>query len=128
MEWTRVAEIVPARHTALCRKLRMCPIGGVDDVKPVSFLRAYFARVDDPYAGGDLGNAQRIGTVIWGLLVALAVLLVPLNPPTNVVGSVGWAVAALLLCAGIGAAYAMRRERLGSWGALLLLSYGTVVA
>jgi hypothetical protein len=33
-------------------------------------FRGYFARREDPYAGGDLANAQRIGAVIWGLLLA----------------------------------------------------------
>jgi diguanylate cyclase (GGDEF)-like protein len=91
-------------------------------------LRGYFARREDPYAGGDLENAQRMGTVLWGLLVVLAIALVPLNPPTDVVGSIGWALAALLILAGIAVAYLMRRGEFGSWRALLAVSYGTVVA
>jgi diguanylate cyclase (GGDEF)-like protein len=91
-------------------------------------IRGYFARRDDPYAGGDLANAQRIGTVIWGLLVLLALLLVPLNPPTDVVGAVGWILAALLIAAGVWAVYSMRSGRFASWGTLLLLSYETAIA
>jgi diguanylate cyclase (GGDEF)-like protein len=91
-------------------------------------IRGYFARRDDPYAGGDLGNAQRIGAVIWGLLVALALLLVPLNPPTDVVGVAGWAVGAALVLAGIAVVLSMRSGRLNSWNSLLVISYATAVA
>jgi diguanylate cyclase (GGDEF)-like protein len=91
-------------------------------------IRNYFARRDDPYAGGDLQNAQRMGTVLWGLLVVLAVLLVPLNPPTEVVGSIGWVLGGLLIVAGIAVTYAMSQRRLTGWGSLLALSYGTVIA
>jgi diguanylate cyclase (GGDEF)-like protein len=90
-------------------------------------VRAYFARSEDPYAGGDLGNARRIGTVIWSLLVALAILLVPLNPPTDEIGAAGWAVTAGLVVAGIVTIYGMRTGRLDSWGALLFVSCVTVV-
>jgi diguanylate cyclase (GGDEF)-like protein len=91
-------------------------------------LRSYFARTPDPYAGGDLDNAQRMGVVLWSLLVLLAVPLVPLNPPTDVVGSVGWVLTALLVVAGITMTYSMHRRRFTSWGGLLVLAYVTVVA
>jgi diguanylate cyclase (GGDEF)-like protein len=94
----------------------------------MSMLRSYFARQQDPHAGGDLGNAQRIGSVIWGLLVALALVLVPLNPPTKPFGAAGWAVAALLIAAGGAIAYLLRRGRIDSWDALLVAAYGTAIA
>jgi diguanylate cyclase (GGDEF)-like protein len=91
-------------------------------------IRGYFARRDNPYAGADLGNAQRIGMVIWGLLVGLAILLVPLNPPTEPLGGGGWAAGGALILSGVAAVYLMRAGRFAGWGALLLVSYSTVVA
>ena len=58
-----------------------------------SSLRGYFARREDPYAGGDLANARRLGTIIWALLVFLVALLLPLSPPDDAIGDAGWAVA-----------------------------------
>jgi diguanylate cyclase (GGDEF)-like protein len=91
-------------------------------------IRGYFAHREDPYAGGDLENAQRLGTVLWGLLVVLAVLLVPLNPPTDVVGSIGWLLAALLILAGIAATFYMRAGRFSNWTSVLAVSYATIIA
>jgi diguanylate cyclase (GGDEF)-like protein len=94
----------------------------------MSSLRTYFARREDPYAGGDLENAQRIGSVIWGLLVVLAVVLVPLNPPTEQLGPGGWIVGVVLVTSGTAITYLLRRGRIGSWDALLAAAYGTAVA
>jgi diguanylate cyclase (GGDEF)-like protein len=91
-------------------------------------IRGYFARGQDPYAGADLGNAQRIGVIVWGLLVALAVLLVPLNPPTGTLGDAGWLPAAALIACAVVTAYLMRTGRFASWDALLAVSYVTVAA
>jgi diguanylate cyclase (GGDEF)-like protein len=91
-------------------------------------IRGYFARSDDPYAGGDLESAQSLGTVLWGLLVLLALLLIPLNPPTKEVGEAGWALASLIVVGGIATTYLMRRGRFGGWVALLAVAYGTIVA
>src|SRR3954453_14594270 len=90
-------------------------------------VRAYFARTEDPYAGGDLENARRIGTVIWGLLVALTVLLVPVNPPDEVLGAAGWAVAGALIPGGVLTIFWMRTGRLDSWNTFLFISYATVL-
>jgi diguanylate cyclase (GGDEF)-like protein len=89
-------------------------------------LRGYFARREDPYAGGDLANAKRIGTVIWGLLTALAAALLALNPPNHGLGDAGW-IFAVALIAGFGVmTWQLRKGDLGSWGTLLLASYLTV--
>jgi diguanylate cyclase (GGDEF)-like protein len=94
----------------------------------MSMLRSYFARQENPHAGGDLDNAQRIGSVIWGLLVALAIVLVPLNPPTEPFGASGWAVVAVLIAAGIGITYQLRRSQIDNWDTLLVAAYGTAIA
>jgi diguanylate cyclase (GGDEF)-like protein len=91
-------------------------------------LRSYFARRDDPYAGGDLDNAQRIGSVLFGLQVVLVGVLLPLSPPTHAVGNAGWVITAAVVAAGVLVTYGMRARRLSSWAGLLACSYGAVAA
>jgi diguanylate cyclase (GGDEF)-like protein len=91
-------------------------------------LRSYFARRDDPYAGGDLDNAQRIGSVLFGLQVVLIAVLLPLSPPTHAIGGAGWIVTLGVLAAGVLVAYGMRSRRFASWSALLACAYGAVAA
>jgi diguanylate cyclase (GGDEF)-like protein len=89
-------------------------------------LRGYFARREDPYAGGDLANAKRIGTVIWGLLTALAAALLALNPPTHGLGDAGWILAVALIAGSAWMTRQLRKGGVGSWGTLLLAAYLTV--
>ncbi|HEX3561924.1 MAG TPA: GGDEF domain-containing protein [Solirubrobacterales bacterium] len=85
----------------------------------------YFASNPEPYPGEDVGNAQRIGVVVWGLLVALLLVLVPLNPPTEGSAIGGWVLGAALTLAGIAAVFLFASGRIASWSALLLVSYLT---
>ena len=85
----------------------------------------YFASDPEPHAGEDVGNARRIGAVVWGLLVALFVLLVPFNPPTEAVGTGGWVLGGALIVAGIAVIVLLVSGRIASSSALLLLSYLT---
>ncbi len=94
----------------------------------MSVLRSYFARLDDPYAGGDLDNAQRIGFVLFALQVVLVLALWPLSPPTHAIGNAGWIAAAAVIAAGIVVTVGMRQRRFASWTALLAASYGAVAA
>jgi diguanylate cyclase (GGDEF)-like protein len=90
-------------------------------------LRTYFAKRPDPFAGGDIGNAQRLGGLFWILLVVLTVAMWALSPPTDAIGEAGWIPgAAIVACLG-GMALAMRRERLPDWNKLLGVAYLTVV-
>jgi hypothetical protein len=91
-------------------------------------LRSYFARTPDPYAGGDLDNAQRMGSLLFGLQVLLILALVPLSPPTHAIGRVGWLVALGVAGAGALVTVGMYRRRFASWTALLACSYGAVAA
>lgn len=91
-------------------------------------LRTYFARQPDPYAGGDLDNAQRIGGVLFGLQALLIVVLTPLSPPTHASGSAGWIVTAGIVALGASVTVAMYRRRFQTWNALLVSSYGAVAA
>jgi diguanylate cyclase (GGDEF)-like protein len=91
-----------------------------------SSIRGDFARQDDPYAGGDLENAQRIGVVLWGLLVLLAVALLPASTPENPSRGIGWAIAAVLIALGIALVIQNRRRRISSWRRQLATGYGIV--
>ncbi len=94
----------------------------------MSVLRSYFARQPDPYAGGDIDNAQRIGSVLFGLQVVLVAALWPLSPPTHAIGSAGWIVAGAVLAGGAAVSYGMHRRRFATWNGLLLAAYGAVAA
>jgi diguanylate cyclase (GGDEF)-like protein len=90
-------------------------------------LRQYFATRPDPFAGGDLGNAQRLGGLFWALLILLTVALWALSPPTDAIGAAGWIPATAVVIGLGGVAYAMRRERLESWDRLLAVAFLTVI-
>jgi diguanylate cyclase (GGDEF)-like protein len=94
----------------------------------MSMLRSYFARRPDPYAGGDLDNGQRIGSVLFGLQVLLILVLLPLSPPTHPIGDAGWVVTAGVVGAGAVVYLGMRQRRFSSWVALLAAAYGAVAA
>jgi len=91
-------------------------------------LRSYFARRADPYAGGDLDNAQRIGSVLFGLQALLIAVLTPLSPPTHPIGGAGWIVTGAIVVVGVAVTLGMHRRRFESWNALLIASYGAVAA
>ena len=91
-------------------------------------LRKYFARQQDPYAGGDLENAQRLGAVLFALQVALIAALSPLSPPTQAFGALGWVAAAVIELGGVAVVLRMHRRGFRNWTELLAVSYGAVAA
>jgi diguanylate cyclase (GGDEF)-like protein len=97
-------------------------------VSLMSALRSYFARTPDPYAGGDIDNAQRIGSVLFGLQVLLILVLFPLSPPTHAIGNAGWLVAFGIVGCGVLVTIGMRRRRFPSWSVILGICYGAVAA
>ena len=86
-------------------------------------IREYLAVRPDPYAGGDLANAQRLGAVLWALMLALALVLLSLSPPDEAIGGVGWLAAGLLLAANAALVVSLRRQRLANWLTLLVVAY-----
>ena len=96
-------------------------------MSPPGRLRSYFASRPDPYAGGDLDNAQRLGAVFWALLMALTVLAFTLSPPTQAIGDTGWIPAAVLVALGVTFVVALRRRRIASGTGLLVVGYGTAI-
>jgi diguanylate cyclase (GGDEF)-like protein len=93
----------------------------------ISRIAGYFARIPDPYAGGDLENAQRLSTVLWGLLVVLAIGLLPIHSPKEPSEGTGWAIAGALVALGVLLVIQCRRRRITSWGGLLAAGYGIVL-
>jgi diguanylate cyclase (GGDEF)-like protein len=95
-------------------------------VTSTSAFRGYFARRADPYAGGDLDNAQRISAFLWGVLVVLTVGLLPASPPTHPSKGVGWSITAVLVILGAFLIIQNRRRRISTWRLLLITGYAIV--
>ena len=90
-------------------------------------LTGYFARRDDPYAGGDLENAQRLSALLWGLLVLLAAILVPVSGVEEPSEAAGWAIAGALVALGVLLVVQCRRQRISGWGWFLATGYAVAL-
>src|SRR3954471_1259631 len=87
-------------------------------------VRALFARSDDPYAGGDLATARRLGALVWLLCTTVVVVLLPVAPPDHAIGPAGGPLAALIVGAGLLWARRLRRSHADiGWDELLRTSY-----
>ena len=119
------------------RKRARCPIGAwsggaqlgasASDHWLVPFrakLRALFATGGDPYAGADAPTARRLGALLWLIVTAIAVALLPLAPP-DAVGVWSWPLAAAALLGGLVCAHVITRGEAG-WDAMLATSYAGV--
>jgi diguanylate cyclase (GGDEF)-like protein len=83
----------------------------------------------EAYSPEDLPTALRIGSTLWAMGMAIAVLLLPLSPPDEAIGSAGWIVTAALIAGGFGALLAYRSPRLPwTFDRLYLSSFSTIVA
>lgn len=92
-------------------------------------VRAYFAAREDPYAGADMANAQRLGALLWSLVAILIVLIWVPSPPNEAIGDAGWIPAGVFALCAFGVVAALRRRKLiDSWGRMLAVSYGAAVA
>jgi diguanylate cyclase (GGDEF)-like protein len=78
----------------------------------------------DPYAGGDLPNARRLGALIWAISTGFAALLLAFTPPTAVIGAAGWPVVGVGMLAGLLAARRLvAADSRTTWDELLRMSY-----
>ncbi|HEV2062090.1 MAG TPA: GGDEF domain-containing protein [Solirubrobacteraceae bacterium] len=77
----------------------------------------------DPYAGGDLPTARRLGALLWLTSSGLAAFLLPLSPPDEAIGGWGWLVAALLIALGLAWARVFARDDALTWDRMLASSY-----
>jgi diguanylate cyclase (GGDEF)-like protein len=59
----------------------------------------------DFYATADLKTAKRIGGILWLVAWVIVVLLLPVAPPTEHVGDVGWVFVAVTLLGTLGLVY-----------------------
>jgi diguanylate cyclase (GGDEF)-like protein len=76
------------------------------------------------YEGADPENAARIAAALWLLSGLLTLIFLPLDPPTDAIGSAGWVIAAAVVATSIvGGRRILRRQTPPSWDALLALSY-----
>ena len=75
----------------------------------MSRLKQLLERQADPYAGVDLGNATRLGGVLWIVAIVLVAVLLPAAPPDDPLGDTGWLVAAALLASSVLAGLQLRR-------------------
>jgi diguanylate cyclase (GGDEF)-like protein len=97
----------------------------------VAAIRLAFARREDPYAGGDLALARKLDAILTATGTAVALMLIPLAPPTVAIGAAGWAVAgAIALTSGASTIYDRLKSGGRSWPALLAWNYvgGTQIA
>lgn len=87
-------------------------------------IRAVRGDQRDPYTGADQANAGRIVALLWLLSALITLAYLPLDPPTEPIGSAGWACAALLVVASVvGAVRLLRRKPPLGFNELLALSY-----
>ncbi len=66
----------------------------------------------EAYSSEDLPTALRFGSTLWAMGLLIAILLTPLSPPDEAIGTSGWIVCAGLCAAGVGAWFAYRTPRL----------------
>lgn len=79
---------------------------------------------DPVYEQGDAAAAQRIGALLWLVLVALICAVLPIAPPTDEMGDAGWLVAVVIIVVGLGFVALMRSQRLEmTWDAQLAAAY-----
>ena len=81
-----------------------------------------FATDGDPYAGGDLPTARRLGALLWLIAAALTILLLPLSPPDEAIGAWGWLLAAAIVAGALLCARFIARHDVG-WDGMLATSY-----
>lgn len=90
--------------------------------RAVDFVTSMFERRADPYEGADWNSAHRIVTAILGLSALLSLAFLPLEPVDEQIGGAGWAVAGVLITAGlVGAVLLARGEP--TWNELLVVAY-----
>lgn len=83
-----------------------------------------FARRDDPYAGGDIALARRLGRIIAMATTAIALVLLPLAPPTSALGARGWLVVGALVLLSVGSVLSERAVIGGfDWDQILFWNY-----
>jgi diguanylate cyclase (GGDEF)-like protein len=90
----------------------------------VAAIREAFARREDPYAGGDIALARRLDGLLTITGTVVALMLIPLAPPTHAIGNAGWFVAgAVALVGGASTIYDRVKPGGRTWVAMLAWNY-----
>jgi diguanylate cyclase (GGDEF)-like protein len=90
----------------------------------VPAIRQAFARRDDPYAGGDIALARKLDGILTASGTAVALMLIPLAPPTVAIGMAGWFVAgAMAVTSGASTVYDRVTSQGRTWVTMLAWNY-----
>jgi diguanylate cyclase (GGDEF)-like protein len=91
-------------------------------------LKDLARRQPDPYAGANVENTRRFGAAIWGVSLLVVAVLLPIFPPVEAIGVVGWAITMPFLVGLAGAIwYLARRPTLITFSVHLVAAYTCVV-
>src|SRR3954447_10018264 len=86
-------------------------------------VRSAFARSDDPYAGGDLELARRLGQILATATTLIGMVLLPFAPPTAAIGDKGWLVVGGLVLINAATVALERSVGIYTWNNILILNY-----
>jgi diguanylate cyclase (GGDEF)-like protein len=86
----------------------------------------YLVMDHDSYAGVDRGLATRMAAVFWVVEAVLVLTALPLTPPTDAIGDIGWAVAGASGLLSLAGAVALVRRGRAGYAALLAVGYVSV--
>jgi diguanylate cyclase (GGDEF)-like protein len=87
-------------------------------------VREFLARRADPYAGGDAGISRRLSAAVWLLSAVVTLALLPIAPPTESLGRLGWPLAGAVILGFVAVGYELMTERgKVSFNELLAKSY-----
>jgi diguanylate cyclase (GGDEF)-like protein len=90
----------------------------------VAVIRQAFGRREESYAGGDIVLARRLDQMLTAMGTVVALLLIPLAPPTAAIGVAGWFVAGAVALAGAGSSVYDRLKPGGrTWNTMLAWNY-----
>jgi len=93
-------------------------------VSATAAIRGLLATGGRSYGGGDRDNAARVVGLICSLSALLTTVFLPLEPPTEAIGDLGWVAAGALIVLGFAGGRLLRqRDPSPSFEALLLVSY-----
>ena len=86
-------------------------------------LTRAFAPSDDPYAGGDLDLAHRLGRILATASTVIALVMMPFAPPTAAIGHAGWIFCGALVLISVASVVIERYTGEYTWNKILLINY-----
>jgi diguanylate cyclase (GGDEF)-like protein len=86
-------------------------------------LSRAFAPSDDPYAGGDIDLARRLGQMLATASTMIALVIMPFAPPTAAIGHAGWFVCGGLVLISVASVVIERYTGEYTWNKILVINY-----